>query len=281
MSARWRKAVTTLAAGAIGAGIARAVQGQLNANPPGGRQRWERINYRGGTVTLEAGPAMALGAAAGAALAPGTSARMRAAGVVVAGTAGVVGLYDDLAGSSASKGLGGHLTALRHGQVTSGAVKIAALGAAGLAGAAMVIDDPLDVLVGGAAVAGHANLLNLLDLRPGRAIKVALLHSPMALRGPAAGLAAAGVGAATAMLPADLGEKSMLGDAGANALGAALGLAMVAREGRTARLVHLGVVTALTLASERVSFTRVIEKTPVLRELDRLGRRPQDDAIRP
>jgi UDP-GlcNAc:undecaprenyl-phosphate GlcNAc-1-phosphate transferase len=280
VSAGWRHAVTTLAAGAIGAGIARAVQRQLNANPPGGRQRWERINYRGGTVTLAAGPAMALGAAAGAALAPGTSARMRAAGAVVAGTAGVVGLYDDLAGSSASKGLGGHLTALRHGQVTSGAVKIAVLGAAGLAGAALVIDDPFDVLVGGAAVAGHANLLNLLDLRPGRAIKVALLHSPVALRGPAAGLAAAGVGAATAMLPADLGERSMLGDAGANALGAVLGLAMVAREGRTARLVHLGVVTALTLASERVSFTRVIEKTPVLRELDRLGRRPQDDAIR-
>jgi UDP-N-acetylmuramyl pentapeptide phosphotransferase/UDP-N-acetylglucosamine-1-phosphate transferase len=272
--------VTTLAAGAVGAGIARAVQRQLNANPPGGRQRWERINYRGRTVTLAAGPAMALGAAAGAALAPGTSTRMRAAGAVVAGTAGVVGLYDDLAGSSASKGLGGHLTALRHGQVTSGAVKIAVLGAAGLAGAALVIDDRLDVLVGGAAVAGHANLLNLLDLRPGRAIKVALLHSPVVLRGPAAGLAAAGVGAATAMLPADLGEESMLGDAGANALGAALGLAMVAREGRTARLVHLGVVTALTLASERVSFTRVIEETPVLRELDRLGRRPQDDAIR-
>jgi UDP-N-acetylmuramyl pentapeptide phosphotransferase/UDP-N-acetylglucosamine-1-phosphate transferase len=224
---------------------------------------------------------MALGAAVGAVLAPGTSVRVRAAGAVVAGTGGLVGLYDDLAGSSASKGLGGHLTALRHGQVTSGTVKIAVLGTAGLAGAAMVIDDPLDVLIGGAAVAGHANLLNLLDLRPGRAIKVALLHSPVALRGPAAGLAAAGVGAATAMLPADLGEKSMLGDAGANALGAALGLAMVAREGRTARLVHLGVVTALTLASERVSFTRVIETTPVLRELDRLGRRPQDDAIRP
>ena len=281
MSAGWRRAVTNLAAGAIGAGIARAVQRQLTADPPGGRQRWERINYRGGTVTLAAGPAMALGAAAGAALAPGTSARMRVAGAVVAGTAGVVGLYDDLAGSSASKGLGGHLTALRHGQVTSGAVKIAVLGAAGLAGAAVVSDDPLDVLVGGAAVAGHANLLNLLDLRPGRAIKVALLHTPVALRGPAAGLAAAGVGAATAVLPADLGEKSMLGDAGANALGAALGLAMVAREGRAARHVHLGAVTALTLASERVSFTRVIEKTPVLRELDRLGRRRHDDAVRP
>jgi UDP-GlcNAc:undecaprenyl-phosphate/decaprenyl-phosphate GlcNAc-1-phosphate transferase len=48
----------------------------------------------------------------------------------------------------------------------------------------------------------------------------------------------------------------------------------VARAGRTARLVHLGVVTALILASEKVSFTQVIGRTPVLRELDQLGRRP-------
>ena len=33
-------------------------------------------------------------------------------------------------------------------------------------------------------------------------------------------------------------------------------------------------IAALTLASEKVSFTRVIEATPGLRELDRLGRRP-------
>jgi len=271
----WRRGATNLAAAAIGAGVAWTVQRRLAADPPGGSRRWERVNHRGGTVTLAAGPAVALGAAAGAALAPGAPARVRVAGALVAGTVGAVGLYDDLAGSSASKGLRGHLSALRRGEVTSGAVKIAVIGAAGLTGAVIVVsDDPLDAVIGGAAVAGHANLLNLLDLRPGRAIKATLLHAPVSLTGPGGGLAAAAIGAAVAMLPDDLGEKTMLGDAGANALGAALGLAMVAREGRAARLVHLGVVAALTLASEKVSFTRVIEKTPVLRDLDRLGRRP-------
>jgi hypothetical protein len=76
------------------------------------------------------------------------------------------------------------------------------------------------------------------------------------------------------VLPADLGEQVMLGDCGANAVGALLGLRLAARPGRPGRIALLGVITALTLASERISFTRVIEATPVLRELDRLGRRP-------
>jgi hypothetical protein len=186
---------------------------------------------------------------------------------------GAVGLYDDLTGNSSSKGLRGHLVALREGEVTSGAVKVGVIGLAGLAGAALVSDNAFDAAVGGAAVAGHANVLNLLDLRPGRAGKAVLMHTPLVLTGPGGAVGAAALGATVAALPDDLGERTMLGDAGANVLGAVLGLAMVAREGRRARLAHLAVVTALTLASEKVSFTKVIENTPVLRDLYRLGRR--------
>jgi hypothetical protein len=74
------------------------------------------------------------------------------------------------------------------------------------------------------------------------------------------------------MVPDDLAGRTMLGDTGANSAGALLGAALVARAGPCGRLVALAVLTALTLASERVSFTSVIEKTPVLRELDTLGR---------
>ena len=65
----------------------------------------------------------------------------------------------------------------------------------------------------------------------------------------------------------------MLGDAGANALGALLGVALAARTGTAGRAVLLAGLAGLTAASERVSFTRVIESTPGLRELDALGRR--------
>jgi UDP-N-acetylmuramyl pentapeptide phosphotransferase/UDP-N-acetylglucosamine-1-phosphate transferase len=64
----------------------------------------------------------------------------------------------------------------------------------------------------------------------------------------------------------------MLGDTGANAAGALIGTALLGATGRRGRIVALVVLTGLTLASERVSFTQVIESTPVLRELDAWGR---------
>jgi UDP-N-acetylmuramyl pentapeptide phosphotransferase/UDP-N-acetylglucosamine-1-phosphate transferase len=272
----WGRLAGTAIAAAAGAVAARAVTRTIAENPPGGAIRWERTNHRGETVTLAAGPAAAAGAVAGAALAPGLPARVRAAGVLGAAAVGAVGLYDDLAGTSSDKGLKGHLSALARGEVTSGTMKIAVIGTTGLVGSALVSRNVIDTLIGGAAIAGHANVMNLLDLRPGRAIKAALLQAPLVIGGPAGPVAAAGLGAAGALLGDDLAEKSMLGDAGANALGAVLGLALVAREGRAARLVHLGAVTGLTLASEKVSFTQVIARTPGLRDLDEFGRRPPE-----
>ena len=66
----------------------------------------------------------------------------------------------------------------------------------------------------------------------------------------------------------------MLGDGGANALGAMLGAAAATSLPRPARIAALGVIVGLTAASEVVSFSEVIDRTPVLRWADRLGRRP-------
>lgn len=255
---------------ATGTAADNAVAAGTDSTPP---SLWLRQNFQGAQVSLVGGPALAAGAAVGIVLAPGVPGRVRVAGTLTTLAAGAVGLYDDLAGDSSSKGLAGHLSAARHGEITTGAVKVAVIGLSGVAGAALVSRSVLDTVVGGAAIAGHANLVNLLDLRPGRAGKAALLHAPLVLRGPAAGVGGCALGAVVATLPDDLGERTMLGDAGANALGGLLGLAMVAREGRVARLAHLATVTAAILASEKVSFTQVIERTPILRELDQLGRR--------
>jgi hypothetical protein len=82
------------------------------------------------------------------------------------------------------------------------------------------------------------------------------------------------VGAAAALLPEDLGEEIMVGDAGANAMGALLGVALASRTGIGGRFAAFAALAAVTAASEKVSYTKVIQDTPWLRRLDELGRRP-------
>lgn len=298
-----------LIGGVLGAVAARGAYAALRRRPPGEEKLWARTNHRGEPVTLLEGPAFCAGAAAGSLLTPGLPARMRAAAAVAAAGAGALGAYDDLAGSGSSRGFKGHLSALARGEVTTGAVKILGIGATGLLSAAIsgggrrgaAGRNLIDTLIDGALIAGSANLANLFDLRPGRAIKAGMLAAAPALLarpgnaapegeatasgagGPAVVTAAvaAPLGAAAALLPEDLGERAMLGDAGANALGAALGVAATSIRSRTARLALLGGVTALNAASEFVSFTKVIEATPPLRRLDQLGRRPPEPAAAP
>ncbi len=190
----------------------------------------------------------------------------------------LLGLMDDLLGTDGDRGFRGHLQALRHGRLTTGAMKLFGGGVVAI----VLTAAPGDVsgrrlLADAALVALAANLGNLLDRAPGRTIKVGLIaYVPIAL---AAGTSPVGlalapvVGATAGLLPADLGERLMLGDTGANLLGAVLGLAVVLETSRPVRTAVLIALVVLNLASERISFTKVIDATPGLRHLDRLGRR--------
>ncbi|MER5426503.1 hypothetical protein [Streptosporangium roseum] len=282
-----RRAFLGALAGAfLGAAAARAAYAAFTRRPPiGDAETWDRTNHRGEPITLLEGPAFVAGAGAAGAVLPGLPVKVRAAVLMAVAGSGALGAYDDLYGATSSKGFKGHLSALAKGEVTSGAVKILGIGVTGLAAAALTSRGPVDTAVNGALVAGGANLANLFDLRPGRAIKVGLLAgAPLLAAGlwrdapvPAA-LAALPIGAAVALLPEDLGERAMLGDAGANALGALLGLAASVALGRPGRLAVLGTVVALTAASEKVSFTKFIAGNPVLNRIDMLGRRPVEQA---
>jgi len=281
--------------GLAAAGAARLAYSILNRYPPGGPKAWSRTNHRGEPVTLLEGPAAAVGAIAGvlaqaglqsAAGSGGGRAGWRAAAAItVAGAGGAAfGAYDDLAGSSDRRGFRGHLGALRQGEVTTGAVKLAGIGVTGMASAALIGGNAADFVINTGLVAGFANLLNLFDLRPGRAVKAAVASGALVVLGGSLGRAArtsspAGtavappLAAALAVLPEDLGERAMLGDAGANALGAMIGAAACGLP-RPARVALLAGTAWLNVASEKVSFTAVIDRTPALRRLDLLGRRP-------
>lgn len=264
----------TLAAGLLAAASGHVVYRVLTDRVTS--PRWQRTSHAGTAVTLLEGPAYIAGATVGAAAGAATAGT---AGVVAALGSGAFGALDDLAGDGSSKGLKGHFGAAARGEITTGFIKVIGIGATGLAAAALADrarEDVvlLDTLVGGAVVAGAANLANLLDLRPGRALKVTVLAAlPLLLsRGPAAPRAAAAAGAALGVVRPDLSGAAMLGDTGANGAGALIGTALLDATGRRGRVVALLVLGGLTLASERVSFTKVIESTPVLRELDAWGR---------
>jgi Glycosyl transferase family 2 len=143
------------------------------------------------------------------------------------------------------------------------------LAAGGTTGILKLVGIPLVALLrtrslsGALLVSGSANLLNQLDTKPGRALKAyigaaAVLEAPFAL--------------AVLLLPYDLRERVMLGDAGSNALGALLGFKSVDRFRGWRRWAAVAGVVALNVVGERRSLGELIERTPVLAELDRLGR---------
>ncbi|MDQ1516601.1 MAG: hypothetical protein QOE80_2431 [Actinomycetota bacterium] len=251
----------------------------------------QRPNYRSRFVPTGAGIVLALAvatveggrallAAGGVGDVPGPGV---ARTVIVAGLFGfgALGFLDDVLGGDAERGWKAHLRALAAGRLSAGGVKlfgggVLALMLASAAGStASGGGGALRLAADGALVALAANLGNAFDRAPGRTIKVSLVvWVPLAVaaRGDAAGVALGPVmGAALGLLPDDLAERLMLGDAGANALGAALGLGVLLTLGPGARLVVTAVLAALNLAADLTSFSRLIKKTPVLDRLDRFG----------
>jgi UDP-GlcNAc:undecaprenyl-phosphate/decaprenyl-phosphate GlcNAc-1-phosphate transferase len=189
---------------------------------------------------------------------------------------GFLGLVDDLAAVGSERGFRGHLGALRQARVTTGLLKLVA----GAAIAVVLVATPgfksgRSLIVDALLIALAANLGNLLDRAPGRTIKGALVvYVPLAfvLGADSAGVALAPVmGAAFGLLGDDLHERLMLGDTGANVIGAALGLGVVLGTEESTRIAVMLLLLLLNVAAELVSFSDVIDRVPPLRWFDRLG----------
>lgn len=245
-----------------------------------------RTNHRGLPVPTGVGILLALvlvvvegGRAVAGAAGIGGDSPSQARSLVLLAALGFasVGFVDDVLGGDADRGWRGHLRALGQGRLSAGGVKI--LGGGALALMLASAPDPgfARVLADGALIALAANLGNAFDRAPGRTIKVAVVAwAPLALvagDGHAGTALGPAVGAALGLLPDDLGERLMLGDAGANALGAVLGVGAVLALGTTARTAVLVALLVLNAAAELVSFSKVIARTPPLRRLDMLGRK--------
>lgn len=249
-----------------------------------------RANYRGKQVPVGVGVLVPLatlgvlavtelGRSAGDWSASGGLRAGETAALIAATGFGLLGIFDDLAASGDTRGFSGHVRAIVSGSWSTGAVKLVCGGLIGLYVAALLHADagPAQLILDGALIALAANTGNLFDRAPGRCIKVVSFLFVILVIGTALDEAASGaavvVGAGVAMVGADLKERLMLGDAGSNALGAAVGVAAVATLPAIGRIAVLLALVALNVASERVSFSQVISKSPVLRSIDQFGRR--------
>ena len=247
-----------------------------------------RENYRGRRVAFPAGAVLV--ACSLVALAPLAilddranldllDPDLRRWAVYVLGVA-LLGLIDDALGRGADsetpRGWRGHARAVASGRFSTGAIK--AMGALALAAYATsgLGQRDLAYVADLALLLLTTNLFNLLDLRPGRVEKVlvALLAAVCIATWTAVPVELLGIfiGPVLVVAAFTLRERAMLGDTGANLVGALAGVTLLVSLGETARYVALGIVVALNIYGEFRSISRTIEGVPLLRSLDSLGR---------
>jgi UDP-GlcNAc:undecaprenyl-phosphate/decaprenyl-phosphate GlcNAc-1-phosphate transferase len=186
-----------------------------------------------------------------------------------------LGLLDDALGGE-PRGWRGHGAAVLRGGISTGALKAAgSLGLALYALSGLGYSDGEYLLATGVLVL-FTNLFNLLDLRPGRSFKVFVLLGAGLTLGAWAldplwelGLFA---GAVLVVGAYDVRERAMLGDTGSNLIGALAGLWVVFALGTTGQAIALAVALAITIYGEFRSISAFVEKAPLLRQLDSLGR---------
>jgi Glycosyl transferase family 4 len=244
-------------------------------------ERLVRTNHAGRRVPAVLGLAMVGGTVVGAIAAsiaggePGLRSVSRAA-LIAAVALALVGLVDDLVGGR-ERGFREHLGSAVRLKPTTGLLKLAAGVAAAVVVAVLAGGGPLRVVTTAVLVAACTNLWNALDVVPGRSIKwgilLLILTLPRAWLGGGGEVQGAALGAALAVLPFDLLERGMLGDAGSNPLGFLVGVALATVLPTPALVVAAAVVVALQIAAETVTISRLIEAIPPLGWFDGLGRR--------
>lgn len=198
--------------------------------------------------------------------------------IILTGGFMLIGIIDDIYGDRSSGGFAGHFGKLiREGKITTGVVKAAGGGIISLIAAGLIADnDPVQLIIKAVMIALTANLANLMDVRPGRALKGLLLIWLIGLGMVGIGyvpLLALLAGVVIGLMFFDLRESSMLGDTGTGPLGASIGFAIAAGAPFWATVIITAILVLLHILSELTSFSDIIAANRVLKTIDDLGRK--------
>ena len=186
------------------------------------------------------------------------------------------GMLDDVLGDSSSKGLAGHAGRFLKGGLSTGWIKALTGGMIGMLLAWSRYRNLFLFLLDTLSFALCVNLVNLLDLRPGRAIKgfLFVLFLVMLVSGFTEVWAVLPVVSALVFyLKGEMKETYMLGDTGANLLGGILGFYQTIRLPLEGKIILTLFLALLHILAEFQSFSKWIDAVPILRKIDMLGRK--------
>ena len=185
------------------------------------------------------------------------------------------GALDDLIGNRNVSGLKGHFKSLFKGELTTGGFKALFGGFVGLVVSVCISSSIVDIIVNTLIIALSTNLMNLFDLRPGRAIKaylVIMIPIYITLTGYTKVFPLLILPNVLAYFNTDLKARGMMGDTGSNVLGISVGVLLALGYGIKVRLAWLVFLVLMHLITEKFSLTKIIEKNKVLKFIDDLGR---------
>ncbi|SDK50343.1 MraY family glycosyltransferase [Natronincola ferrireducens] len=191
-------------------------------------------------------------------------------------TMAFVGIIDDLIGNRNTLGFKGHFLSFIKGKLTTGFFKAAVGGIISLVISYVYSNTLIELVIHTFVIALFTNLLNLLDLRPGRAIKgylvIALLFILMGVIGLPRYILLSIIGYCVGYLPQDLKARSMMGDVGSNPLGISLGIIAVTSFSMTIKYLLLAFLIVIHLIAEKYSLSNIIKNNVLLNYIDELGR---------
>ena len=169
----------------------------------------------------------------------------------------------------------GHFKSLFKGELTTGGFKALFGGFVGLVVSVCISSSIVDIIVNTLIIALSTNLMNLFDLRPGRAIKaylVIMIPIYITLTGYTKVFPLLILPNVLAYFNTDLKARGMMGDTGSNVLGISIGVLMALGYGIKVRLAWLVFLILMHLITEKFSLTKIIENNRVLKFIDNLGR---------
>ena len=185
------------------------------------------------------------------------------------------GILDDIIGNRDVSGLKGHFKSLLNGKLTTGGFKALFGGFIGLVISIAISKNIYDIVINTLIIALSTNLMNLLDLRPGRAIKGYLVISIVllfTLGEYTRNLLLLILPNVVAYFNQDLKAKAMMGDTGSNVLGISIGILFVMGYPLKVRLIWLAFLIFIHILTEKYSLTKIIENNKFLNFIDKLGR---------